>query len=536
MSSENAPPDRCSIPLRTRVHRLNLRARRVECEGPTGKDNPTEKHVSRFRRARVATRPSPAGNGAETGSTLHPQAPKAKAIQEAVMKNVSAPKMLRLVCKTLDLVDPRLIRHGLRVAALVHKALLAQGKYGPGQMRDICIVAALHDIGAYKTEELNKMLGFETTDVWNHSLQGYLYLKYFSPLGHLAPVVCYHHGDYNRFRPLRGDALDIAQIINIADRIDVATKLAAPESGEAADYFANNRGVKYDPSLLALFDDDSFHWNDDEIETFPGLSDDMIFDRSEVEMYLQTVLLSIDFRSAQTVTHTVAAVAASTAVARLMGLDQEAVDDIYCGAMLHDLGKQGIPLSILESPDRLGPEDMEIMKTHTLVTERLLAGNLDETVVRIAALHHEKMNGSGYPYGLRGEELTVSERLVAIADIFSALHGSRSYKEPYPKEKIVAILADMAAGGLLDADIVATVVNNVEYLMGYVHQAAREVVDSYVSFKREHAELEWKVRILEEENNPFPLVEHVGLDVFGESGGTRRFAATRPRMRRRKVV
>ena len=95
--------------------------------------------------------------------------------------------------------------------------------------------------------------------------------------------------------------------------------------------------------------------------------------------------------------------------------------------MFHDLGKIGIPLEILENPGRLTLEDMAVMKTHVEKTAVILNGWVSEEIRDLALRHHEKLNGTGYPDGLSASQLTLPQRILAVADIFSALTGERSY-------------------------------------------------------------------------------------------------------------
>ena len=85
--------------------------------------------------------------------------------------------ILGIMRRSCNYVDPRLMNHGYRTSYLVSKILKKTGKYSAVQMRDICILAMLHDIGAYKTEEISRMLEFETENVWEHSNYGYLFIK-----------------------------------------------------------------------------------------------------------------------------------------------------------------------------------------------------------------------------------------------------------------------------------------------------------------------------------------------------------------------
>ena len=130
-------------------------------------------------------------------------------------------------------------------------------------------------------------------------------------------------------------------------------------------------------------------------------------------------------------------------IAKHFGLDAVQQERIYLGALLHDVGKIAIPVEILEYPGRLSPEQMVIMRTHVTETENLITGIIPDEICQIAVRHHEKLDGSGYPHGLTGDSLDFSQRIVAVADIVSALGSRRSYKDPFPKEKTISILREM---------------------------------------------------------------------------------------------
>jgi putative two-component system response regulator len=133
----------------------------------------------------------------------------------------------------------------------------------------------------------------------------------------------------------------------------------------------------------------------------------------------------------------------SAVIARKMGLDDIDVDMIFYAAPMHDVGKIGIPDSILLKPGKLEPEEWEIMKRHTTIGAQILAGSEAEFIGLaevIALTHHEKWDGSGYPNGLRKSEIPLAGRIVAIADVFDALTSQRPYKEPFPVEECFNII------------------------------------------------------------------------------------------------
>lgn len=131
-------------------------------------------------------------------------------------------------------------------------------------------------------------------------------------------------------------------------------------------------------------------------------------------------------------------------------LTNEFISNVYQSAPLHDIGKIAVSDVILNKPGRLTDEEFEIMKSHTIAGQQILesakgavseSSYLDEAQ-RLAAYHHEKWDGSGYPYGLAGEDIPLSARIMAVADVFDALVSKRSYKAGFPIEKAFAIIEE----------------------------------------------------------------------------------------------
>ncbi len=131
-------------------------------------------------------------------------------------------------------------------------------------------------------------------------------------------------------------------------------------------------------------------------------------------------------------------------------LTNEFISNVYKSAPLHDVGKIVVSDTILNKPGRFTDEEFEIMKRHTIAGKEILEGAkgavsessyLDEAQ-NLAAYHHEKWDGSGYPYGLSGEDIPLSARIMAVADVFDALVSKRSYKEGFPIEKALAIIEE----------------------------------------------------------------------------------------------
>lgn len=131
-------------------------------------------------------------------------------------------------------------------------------------------------------------------------------------------------------------------------------------------------------------------------------------------------------------------------------LTEERIDLLYKSAPLHDIGKVGVPDAILLKPGKLTDEEFETMKTHALIGAESIAtaekqmGSCSFLFLarEIALTHHEKWNGSGYPAGLVGEEIPLSGRLMALADVYDALISKRVYKPAFSHEKAKSIILE----------------------------------------------------------------------------------------------
>jgi len=136
----------------------------------------------------------------------------------------------------------------------------------------------------------------------------------------------------------------------------------------------------------------------------------------------------------------------ASSLARWMGLPNREVDAIRLAAPLHDVGKIGIPTEILCKPGSLKEQEMGLVRTHTLIGQRILAGSrwpVIQCAERIALSHHECWDGSGYPHGLEGEDIPLEARIVAVADVYEALISLRSYKPAWEEKRVIAELREL---------------------------------------------------------------------------------------------
>jgi len=163
-----------------------------------------------------------------------------------------------------------------------------------------------------------------------------------------------------------------------------------------------------------------------------------------------------EYRDNETGLHIVRMSQVSALLAKSLGWNETQCELMLHASPMHDIGKIGIPDTILLKPGRFEAGEWEIMKRHTLIGGELLDGDDSELLQMaraIALTHHERWDGSGYPYGLTGEDIPQTGRIVAVADVFDALISARPYKKPWSVEEAVSFIGD-GAGSQFDPEVV----------------------------------------------------------------------------------
>ncbi len=171
-----------------------------------------------------------------------------------------------------------------------------------------------------------------------------------------------------------------------------------------------------------------------------------------------------EYRSKETGAHVRRVGLYSKLLAQLFGMDEKTANLLENAAPLHDIGKVGIPDSILNKPGKLSDDEYEVMKNHTRIGQSILS-NSDKPLIQLASEiaggHHEKFDGTGYPLGLKGDDIPVSARIVAIADVFDALVSQRVYKDSWSNEEIIKFFKK-EKGKHFDPLLVILFLNNFE--------------------------------------------------------------------------
>jgi len=182
--------------------------------------------------------------------------------------------------------------------------------------------------------------------------------------------------------------------------------------------------------------------------------------RSMFERALQSLAHALEAKDVHTRNHSERVASVALSLAQVLVPEQRSFQQsVVTAALLHDIGKIGVPEAILTSPSKLTPEEFSFVKKHPEIGESILHPiYANDLILRAVRHHHEAMDGTGYPDGLLGEEIPLAARIIAVADAYDAMTSTRSYRDPISHARAIEIL-EQGAGTQWDAEVVLTLVD-----------------------------------------------------------------------------
>jgi len=390
--------------------------------------------------------------------------------------DISLWKMILCLSEASDLINPMVVRHQKRVAYIVSR-LATELNYDGQDINDVMMAAALHDIGVFSLHERMETLKFDYVEgVVPHAVAGFCLLKTFQPLKHAAELIRYHHFPWNKRHEIEFSSpttMTLANLIYLADRIDISINYQneiLSQSSEVCDIISKNSGELFEPESVNAFIDlakqESF-WFDlssNEIDSM------LLSVCTEKPVAIDSVILKdlaklfsrvIDFRSRYTALHSSGVASASLALAKKMGMSEMECNLMSLAGYLHDIGKVAVPKEILEKPDKLTANEYAQIKRHTYYSYHLLKKIPQfDTINKWISYHHECPSGTGYPFHIVDNNLPLGARIVAVADVFSAITEPRPYRKVMEYMQAKQVLDQMAANRQLDAEVVAVLLDD----------------------------------------------------------------------------
>jgi HD-GYP domain-containing protein (c-di-GMP phosphodiesterase class II) len=406
--------------------------------------------------------------------------------------------------KATDLVSPRLNRHQHQVGFIAY-CLGEQLGYSKQQLSNLGMAGILHDIGGLSLQERINVLKFDAIHPHRHARIGWHLLKENTYLTEIAEIIKFHHVDWQNGDGLvfNGEAVPLdSHLLHLADRI--STSLNSNENllnqaDKIAKKIAATSGQKFNPDFVEAFMEmvkyDCFWFDLESIMKGKNLYRKFT-DLTKIEIDLDGLLdisrlfsRVIDFRSPFTAVHSVGVAVVGSEIGKMWGLDQETCQKIKIAGYLHDLGKLAIPNDLLEKPAQLSDREFAMVKSHVYETFILLdqVSGMEE-INAIASLHHEKLDGSGYPFKLTACQLNTEARILAIADIFTALTENRPYRKGMDREAVKAIFRELKKDNKLDPEILSLVDQNYLELEGVRISGQTTAREHYQQLKIKMAE------------------------------------------------
>lgn len=383
---------------------------------------------------------------------------------------------IRSFTRAGDINKETFLDHAERVAHIAYRLGRELG-LSQAELSELVLSALLHDVGILTDEEQLRLADLEPVrdQVSPHCYRGWTLLKSTTLFGHLAQNILEHHDYYSP------DLRPIPAVIHVADRVDILLDkelYCLWQADDILDYFQRQQGNIFCPRVAAALQKvgqaPSF-WLDLQHGHYEYAVGDFhrlltIEELEELAWFIATI---VDAKSPWTGDHSQGVAAVAEFLARQVGLSEDRARMIKVAGWLHDIGKLAIPDEILMHPGGLNRAQRAVMQQHTYHTYHLIReiGPGAEKLAQWAAYHHERLNGTGYPFGLTADQLDLESRLMAVTDITQSLLEDRPYRPRMSKDKVTTILRNNVEAGHIDPDLT-------ELAIGHLDEIT-DIVDAY---------------------------------------------------------
>lgn len=381
---------------------------------------------------------------------------------------------------TVDLVGVDEIQHGKRVGCMAWNCAEKLGSDTTQQKR-LLKLGLLHDCGVSSTREHRKLVDeLDWEDSQTHCKIGAERMKYFEPLNSFSETILHHHTHWETLKDKKmGEEIKIeANLIYLLNRVDYLGQITP-----GPDWISKKNIIRHEvnsfkdtyfhPELVEAFlcasENEAFWFSLDPImlidfmEQRKKAEDQISIPNDQLKTAAELFAQIVDAKSPFTAEHSFGVARLATHMAEQSGLDRNTCLKIEIAGLLHDLGKLQVPDRILEKPGALDGDELSCMQHHSYVSYRILKKITGfEDIALWTANHHEALDGSGYPFRRKGDELDIESRIVTVADIFQALAQNRPYRDAQPLEKILTFLQENARKGRLDNTLVEMIADTRE--------------------------------------------------------------------------
>ncbi len=377
------------------------------------------------------------------------------------MEKMSLKELAVPMIKAIDSFNYLLKSHHRRVAVISYYIAKELG-LSNDELLQLVIAASLHDIGALSVMERDMLIKEDVLNPKPHCVMGYHMLASFEVFKDIAQIIKHHHVIYqDSLDAPEGEVLYASHIIHLADRIDV---LISPDEfvlnqKQAVTQKVHKKvGTTFHPEVFSAFEKVSkadIFWIEinnlsiDQLFKKIDFSIDFTLSLDNIVAFALTISRIIDFRSKFTASHSYTVAHLASLLGSYFDFSEERCKKLLVAGYLHDIGKIGIDPGLIEKDGPLSDEEFNMMKLHAYYTGQILNElNTSEwfnEVVTWAERHHEKIDGSGYPYALDASVLDDGVKILAFSDIITALMEERPYRQGMDVDKAFNIIQEQIA-------------------------------------------------------------------------------------------
>ncbi len=404
-------------------------------------------------------------------------------------EGITSNDICRIILEALRLIDKRLIDHGERVAYLIWRMMEYKGGYEEYELAEYAFIAALHDIGAFKVESGKDVLDFDVAHPMKHSIYGYLFMKYTSPIEERSKILMYSHIDVLQLKDVEFEGKEISEFIHLAGRYDLFHNSLGDRFGiqnlrayEGKKFSARNidllESALKKNEIEEKFKDNSYR------EELNSLWKGLLFSEKEKQIYIRMLIYISGFNDEYNVINTMTSTMVATEIAgRVEGFGEDEMKELFIGSALHDMGMLTVPEDIINAPRKLTNEEMEKVRSHVKAVENVLKDRVSDSILKIALGHHERLDGSGYPYGWTVDQMSKGQKILQVADTVTALTCERAYHPAKNKEAVIRILQDEMNRNKYDREVVMTFINDYDNIMTVAKSRAEEMLSMFKELK-----------------------------------------------------
>ena len=396
--------------------------------------------------------------------------------------------IIKSLSYSMDLISKTLVGHHKRVAYVSYRLGLKLD-LETGKLKKLIAAALIHDLGIFYLDQEYQDLKFDNKTNY-HAEVGFKLLEQNSIDLEIANIIKYHHNDYSN------NSNHLSNIIHLADRIVVLildNKPILNQIDHITKVIDNNK-EQFCPEGLKAFSEliknEAFCLDIISEKVITKKLDnffkdiDWQMDLDELINVSKLISHITDFRSPFTATHSQGLAAVAPALAEKYNYSKRKCKEIKAAAYLHDIGKLMVPIEILNKEGKPTKKEWNILRSHTYYTYQALStsSNLDK-IRNIAAYHHEKLDGTGYPFQLEKKDLNLSERIMAVTDIFTAVTEDRPYRKGMEKNQVKKILTEMSDNNKIDKNVVETLIENYNEINQLRIKRQQNASNYYQNFK-----------------------------------------------------